>query len=538
MATLPTTVAAVDLGSNSFHMVVARLTGGAITVLDRRRESVRLAAGIDENGRLGREASERALECLGRFGQRLRHLSHDSVRAVGTNTLRRARREGSFLRKAQARLGHPVEVISGIEEARLIYLGVTASLAGAGRRLVLDIGGGSTEVIVGEGVEPREMESLYVGCVGMSLRYFPEGRVRRKAWRRAELEAMQEFEPIAERYRGLGWGEAVGSSGTVRATANVIDAAGWGSGGITPEGLERIKAALLDAGSSTSSRLEGLSAERAPVFPGGVVVLLAAFRSLGIERLRVAQGALREGVLEDLIGRLQRRDRRQRSVRALARRYHVDPEQARRVALTARKLLHQVARAWGIEGDQAEKLIGWAAELHEIGLDIAHAGYHKHGAYVISNANLYGFSLQEQRVVAALVRCQRRKLRSSVFDDLQGDWRRTTKRLAVLLRIAVALHRDRRPKGPPPFEASANEKELVLTFPEGWLDQSPLTRADLQAAAKSLDVVGVRLSVRERPVEGDVARSSGPQPSTSPTVAPSTSAAAGGGSSPEESSTG
>lgn len=493
---LPSSVAAVDLGSNSFHMVVARLTEEAISVVDRRRESVRLAAGLDDRGRLDREASERALDCLSRFGQRLRHMPAGTVRVVGTNTLRKASRSERFLEKAAECLGHPVEVISGIEEARLIYHGVAASLAGQGRRLVLDIGGGSTEAIVGEGVEPRRMESLFIGCVGMSRRHFVGAKVKKKAWHKAELEAMQEFEPIAERYRGLGWDEAVGSSGTARAAARVIEAAGWGTG-ITLEGLEKIKDHLLSTGSSTASRLEGLSAERAPVFAGGVVVLIAAFRSLGIERMRVAPGALREGVLEDLIGRLQRRDRRPRSVQALARRYHVDTAQAKRVAETARRLLVGVATAWRIEGEGPERLLSWAAELHEIGLDIAHVGYQRHGAYVISNANIYGFSVQEQRVMAALVLCHRRKVRPSAFDRLHRESRRLAKRLTLLLRVAVALHRDRRPKGLLPIEVVAKKKALVLRFPAGWLDDRPLTRADLQEASKFPDVIGVRLEIEE-----------------------------------------
>jgi exopolyphosphatase/guanosine-5'-triphosphate,3'-diphosphate pyrophosphatase len=503
---IPERVAAVDLGSNSFHLVVARQTGGQLSFVDRRKESVRIAAGLDDDGNLTPEASERALECLRRFGEQLRHLPPETVRAVGTNTLRRARNASSFLRAAGRALGHPVEVISGIEEARLIYLGVAGSLAATGgRRLVVDIGGGSTELIVGEGAKPVLMESLYMGCVGMSLRHFASG-VKRKRWKRAELEAMQELEHLQVRFRELGWQQAVGSSGTVRAVSNVARAAGWSNGEITLPVLERLRDTLLEAGLPLP-RLDGLSAERAPVFPGGVAVLLAVFRSLGIERMEVAGGALREGVLYDLLGRLQLRDPRERSVEALAGRYQVDAAQALRVEETAGVLLAEVAHDWDLGGDQPAKILRWAARLHEIGLDIAHSHYHKHGAYIISNGDLPGFSLQEQQLVAAVVRNHRRKISTRVMEVLPDEWRKLIERLAVLLRVAVSLHRSRSPGPPLELEAQAGKRSLTLDLPAEWWRRSTLAVADLRLAARYLDGIGFTLRLRvaghDEAVDGD-----------------------------------
>jgi exopolyphosphatase / guanosine-5'-triphosphate,3'-diphosphate pyrophosphatase len=499
---VPDQVAAVDLGSNSFHLVVARHSGGQLAFVERRKESVRIAAGLDRDGNLTPEVAERALECLQRFGQQLRHMPAAAVRAVGTNTLRRARNSASFLRAARRALGHPVEVISGIEEARLIYLGVAGSLAGGeGRRLVVDIGGGSTELIIGEGPTPVLMESLYIGCVGMSLRHFSNG-VKRKRWKRAELEALQELEHLQVRFRELSWHQAVGSSGTVRAIASVARAAGWSNGEITPTVLERLRDTLLQSGGETP-RLDGLSAERAPVFPGGVVVLLAVFRALGIERMEVANGALREGVLYDLLGRLQLRDPRERSAAALASRYQVDAAQAARVEETARVLLAQVASDWDLEDEQAARILRWAARLHEIGLDVAHSHYHKHSAYIVSNADLPGFSLQEQQLVAAIVRGHRRKLSMRVLDELPDEWRRPVERLAALLRVSVSLHRSRSPEPLPQLTAAVGKRSLTLVLPASWWQSATLAVADLRLAARYLDGIGFTLRLRVAGEDGE-----------------------------------
>ncbi len=493
----PDIVAAVDLGSNSFHMVVARRHEKDIQVVDRLREMVRLGGGLTRERRLTAEAAERAIACLGRFGQRVADLPPDRVRAVGTNTLRQLRDGGAFLRRAEAALGHSIEIIAGREEARLIYLGVAHGLAtGPERRLVCDIGGGSTELIVGDGFEPKLMESTHLGCVSMSRRFFHDGSISVKAMDEAELAGALEIRPIKHLYREAGWQAAVGSSGTIRAIREVIEANGWSGStgeGITREGLARVRESLLAAGHVDGLRLAGLSEERRPVFPGGVAVLRAVFEALGIASMQVSDMALREGVLYDMLGRDRDEDVRQSTVRALARRYEVDTEHAARVEATARELLRQVAAAWGLTDGAYDDLLGWAAQIHEIGLAVSHSRFHKHGAYLIAHADLAGFSRQEQALLAALVRGHRRKIGPKPFSDLPRDTRRDTLRLCMLLRLSALLHRARSPSIDVNPRLRVEDDNLRLAFPEGWLNSHPLPRMELTQEARRLKAVGFRL---------------------------------------------
>ncbi|MDE2088959.1 MAG: exopolyphosphatase [Gammaproteobacteria bacterium] len=489
------TLAAVDLGSNSFHMLVARVADGELHIVDRMREVVRLAAGLDARQRLTRKARRRALECLARFGQRLRGLPAGSVRAVGTNTLRQARNAGEFLTESQRVLGHPIDVISGREEARLIYLGVSHSLADdGGRRLVIDIGGGSTEFIIGERFDAQHMESLFMGCVGMSRQYFPDGALTRGNLERAVLAARLELQNIEAYYRRIGWQTAIGSSGTLLSIAEVVRAQRWSDHGITLEALHRLRKALIEAGSIKRLALNGLRAERAPIFPGGVAILLAAFEALGIERMTLSSGALREGLLYDLLGRIRHEDVRERTIAALTSRYQIDGVQAARVERTALACLAQTAAAWKLQDEAHRNALNWAARLHEIGLAIAHNQYHKHGAYLLANADLPGFTRQEQRLLAALVRGHRRKFPEAVFKELPDYQVEPARRLCVLLRLAVLLHRIRRDAAQPPLTLTATGKGLRLRFPSGWLARHPLTRADLAQEAEYLQAAKLKLS--------------------------------------------
>ncbi|MEF8793936.1 exopolyphosphatase [Thiohalorhabdus sp.] len=483
------TVAAVDLGSNSFHLILAQLGPGELQMVDRLKEMVRLAGGLRPDRTLDSATQERALACLERFGQRLRELPPERVRAVGTNTLRSARGSEDFLARAELALGHSIEVVSGVEEARLIYLGVAHSMAVApdDRRLVMDIGGGSTELVIGQGYTPTRMESLYMGCVSLTQAHFPDGKLTTKAFRRAEIAVRQELEPHEQAFRNLGWDEAVGASGTIRAAAKVAEAGGWSEGSLTPEALERMTATMVDLGKvGKLEKLKGLGADRAPVFPGGVAILRATFEALGIERMPTAEGALREGLLHDLVGRIRHEDVRENSVPALARRFHTDEGHAERVAATAVYALEQAAPGWALPTEWAQPYLHWAAQLHEIGLDIAHSSYHKHGAYIVANADLLGFTRQEQELLAALVRSHRRKFSDKAFAGLPARWRVPARRLAVLMRLGVVLHRGRSPEPLPETRLTARGDRLDLAFPEGWLDAHPLTRADLEEEAERL----------------------------------------------------
>ena len=485
--------AAVDLGSNSFHLVVARLRRGELEIIDRIQEMVRIAGGLDAGQRLTPAAANRALACLSRFGQRLRGIPPANVRAVGTNTLRRARNRTQFLARAGRALGARVEIVSGREEARLIHLGVAHGLPVNGPHLVVDIGGGSTELILGEGHEPRRMESLHMGCVGFSHRFFGDGRITARGLEAALTAARLELEPVEAVFPVRG--RAVhGSSGTIRAIIAVARAAGWAEDAITPRALARLRSALVDAGHVRRLKLPGLDRERAPVFPGGVAILSAVFEALGIEAMRVSESALREGLLFDLVGRKRHTDIRGRSVVALGTRFCVDGAQAARVEHTAKEILGQVARPWGLGEDDAA-LLAWAARLHEVGLAISHAQYHKHGAYLIRNADLLGFSTAEQLRLATLVRSHRRKFPEAEFEALPPADAARTRHLALILRLAVLVHRSRAALGHPPLLVAGNERGLSVGFPRGWLAAHPLTAADLAQEQEYLSRAGIALIV-------------------------------------------
>ena len=310
-----------------------------------------------------------------------------------------------FLDQAQDALGHRIEVISGIEEARLVHLGVAHSLPDpGGRRLVVDIGGGSTEIIIGEGLVPIRLESLYMGCVSMSERYFADGAIRKANMKDAILAARLELQSSKHLFRRLGWSMATGSSGTIRTIRDVVVERGWSDNGISADSLKKLRVALVESGHADKIDFAAVSEDRKPVFAGGVAVLSAVFHALKIERMLHSTGALREGLLYDLIGRIQHQDMRESSVQAMAQRYHVDLEQAARVEAKAQKLLGKVDDAWQLVASKQAPLLTWAARVYEIGLDIAHSQYHKHGAYLIEHSDLPGFSRQDQQALALLVR--------------------------------------------------------------------------------------------------------------------------------------
>ena len=489
-------VAAVDLGSNSFHMVVARMAGGQPHVLDRLRERVVLAAGLDDKKRLSARIQEQALAVLRRFGQRLADLPPGSVRAVGTNALRQAVNARGFLLRARRVLGHPIEIIPGREEARLIYLGVAHSLADeAARRLVIDVGGGSTECILGERLEPVATDSLYMGAVTWTRRFFPHGEIRRKRMEEAIIAARLELQSIEHHYQAVGWERCIGSSGTILAIEGVLRAEGWSERGITLDGLERLRREVVDARHTRRLELPGIPAERAEILPGGLAILIAAFDSLHIRRMDITPASLREGLLYDLVGRIRHEDARQRTIRHVAQRYHVDLEHAARVERAALGFLEQVGRAWQLQSEDSRQMLAWAARLHEVGLSVSFTGHHKHGAYIARHADMPGFSREEQQVLAALVGSHRRRLHVDDFRALPGARGQEALRLCALLRLAVCLTRDRSPRPLPAIRLKAGARRLRVDFPRGWLARHPLTRADLVNQSLALRPAGITLSI-------------------------------------------
>jgi exopolyphosphatase / guanosine-5'-triphosphate,3'-diphosphate pyrophosphatase len=493
---VPDVLAAVDLGSNSFHMVVARYSHGQLVILDRLREMVRLAAGMGESGRLDDTATGRALRCLERFGQRLRAMRADSVRVVGTNALRRAKRKRWFLEHARAALGHPIEIISGLEEARLIYSGVAhTSPMSPDKRLVIDIGGGSTEVVIGEGFDPFLLESLSVGCVGLSASFFDDGRISAKRLERARTAVRLELEPVQEAYRKMGWLQVFGSSGTVRVISDVLHRLNPESPHITLDNLNALAERVVAAGHVDELDLPDVDAERAPVFPAGLAILLEVVENFGIDRVRVAEGAMREGLLYDLMGRFTNEDARVRSVRAMEKRYHIDELQADRVEAMAVGLLEQVENDWGLEDPLAESVLRWAARLHETGLDIAHSKYHRHSAYLLEHADMPGFPREEQLLLSALVGGHRRQWSVASLEDLLPPWDRLAEFLIVILRLAVLLHRGRSPQPLPEVKLTVKSRNMTLELPQRWIKEHPLTLEDLEQERAYLKEAGFRLTI-------------------------------------------
>ncbi|MBU0946947.1 MAG: exopolyphosphatase [Proteobacteria bacterium] len=486
-------LAAIDLGSNSFHMVVARIEDGHIHILDKLKEMVRLGDGLDNNGRLSQEARTRALSCLDRFGERVRNLPQGSVAAVGTNTLRQAKDSRLFLQHASEVLGHPIAVIGGKEEARLVYLGVSHSLvAEDGKRFVMDIGGGSTELIIGENFEPLHLRSLDMGCVSMSREFFQHGKLDKKSWEKAGIAAHLELRPVRGYFKEVGWSSATGASGTIKAVANIVNALGLEAYTITLDSLYQVRDRMIKAGELKNLDLPGLKSDRQPVFAGGLAILIATFEALKIKRMQVSEGALREGLLYERLGRIQSEDTRLKTVTSVQQRFQISQNHARRVSKTAHRLLTACEKNWKLRLEDAE-LLHWASSLHEIGLAVSLNGYHKHGAYLLDNADLPGFSFEEQDWMSVLVRCHRRKISKKLFKELPDKNRQTALRLAILLRLATLLHRSRKDETAIIENIVANENSLTLHFAKDELIKHPLQLASLEQEANYLKIVDFEL---------------------------------------------
>ncbi|MGA8865263.1 MAG: Ppx/GppA phosphatase family protein [Gallionella sp.] len=484
-------LAAVDLGSNSFRLQVARVEGDQLYMLDGLREPVRLAEGLSDDKFLGAEAQQRALVALGRFGERLRGLPGMAVRAVGTNALRVAKNAPDFILQAEHVLGFPIEVISGLEEARLIYLGVAHGLPRTENNLlVMDIGGGSTEFIIGNGLTPLKMESLYMGCVSYSGRFFPDGKITERKLEKAEFAARNEVQNITADFRGQ-WQYALGSSGTAKSISDILEACGYSQSGITREGLEKLRARLLKEGDVNKLVLPGLRPDRVATLAGGFAIMYAAFRELEITAMQPALAALREGVLYDLWGRFHNNDMRDVTVQNFMRRYQVDNNQVARVTRLSNMLARQF---FGNDASEsALHVLGWAASLHGIGIRVAHSGYHKHTAYILANADMPGFSKKEQARLSLLALAHRGNLKR-----LQGMLNNEEDRvLAMSLRLAVLFYRNRSDIVLPELHARFSGTKFYLSIDSGWLSQSPLTETALQDEVKQWKSLGVSLQIIE-----------------------------------------
>lgn len=478
--------AAVDLGSNSFHMVIARVVRKRVEIIDREKEMIQLAKGITADGRLRAEAQQRAVDCLRRFGERLRDIPKEQIRAVGTKTLRSIKPSRNFIKVAESALGVPIQIVSGFEEARLIYAGLAHSVTNDhNRRLVVDIGGGSTEIIIGRDYQPICLESLNMGCVTFSERYLGKsGRLSAAMYRKMYLAACAEIETILQTYREQGWKIAYGTSGSIKAIGDLV-AGRDGRAVITHASLQALARDLI----ANRVDLDDVPAARRSVLPAGIAILSAVFDLFELDNIHVEDAALKEGLLWDIIGRQGREDARFVTVAKLQEHYKVDMQQAARVAGTALRFWRRLD-APVLPRVSRTKLLTWAAQLHEIGMSISHSGHHHHGHYLLRNSDLAGFGRYEQYMLANLVRSQRKGLNAADFDEFDESTRAALTPLIVCLRLAVLLHRRREELRPLP-KLQQRGRQYRLLFNKRWLAAHPLTRAGLEQEQDYLAAFGV-----------------------------------------------
>lgn len=482
-------IASIDIGSNSFHMLVAASDGQKVSLLDKLGEKVQLARGI-KNSRLDAESMHRGWICLERFAQRLNDFSPDRIQVVGTNALRVAKNRQKFIDRAEQILNVPVEVISGREEARLIYLGVSHTLGDdSSKRLVIDIGGGSTELIIGEKFEAKVLESLHMGCVSYRERFFSDGVISESNIKKAYQYACVEISHIRKVYQKIGWQEVVGASGTLQAVEQVLIGLGLTETGISRKALVKLRKALLECKHADELNFVGLKETRRAVFASGVAIVLALFDTLDLEFMSISGGALREGVLYDTMGRLEHEDVRERSIANLEKTYKVNVQSGEQVAEYAHYLYQSVRKDWQLDKVDASLLI-WAGRLHEVGMQISHSSFHKHGEYILSNSDMDGFSRDLQRNLAVLVRSHRRKLSNNVF-ELLGKQRTKLEKLAIILRLSIIFKYAELPK----LEIHAAKNKLCLCFPDGWLADHPLTQAELEQEQVYLQKINYTLEL-------------------------------------------
>lgn len=489
--------AAIDLGSNSFHMIIARDIHGKIQIIDKHKEMVRLRSGLNEQGELTEEAFNNAIACLERFSQLIKNIPPEQVRAVGTNTLRNAKNSHQFLKSAKKALGKEIQVIAGQEEARLIFLGVVHGLPHTQeQRLVMDIGGGSTEYIIGKHFNHNHLTSTEMGCVSVSQLFFSENILTPDNLARAVKHCRQILRPHTRKLNLLGWDAAIGASGSIKAVSNILEENEWSKNGITLKGLQKLSQELIETGNVDNTLIKGLKEEREPVLLGGLAILIATFEELKIDTLQVSPNALREGLIFDTLGRLHAEDARETSIKSLQAWMKVDIQQAQCIAETALSLYNQVHNVWELHSSNYpyRKLLEWAAQTHEVGMALSYKRYRHHSAYIIENSEMAGFSLQEKQMLAAILLNHRGKFLAESFSLFSKSERTKLPLITLLLRLAVRMHRGRENETLMPQIIVQQENNLHLEFEPNWLATHPLSQMDLEIEANTLAQAGFNLT--------------------------------------------
>jgi len=483
--------AAIDLGSNSFHMIIVRIHEAKIEVIDREKEMIQIANGIHSDGHLTDEALNNAIACLQRFSERLRDIPVKQIRAVGTKTLRSVKNANAFLKQAEKALGSPIQIVSGFEEARLVYTGFSHSVNhDHHQRLVVDIGGGSTEFVIGVDYDPHLLESLTLGCVIFTKQFFTAQISMALAMKRAYIRACGELESIRKPYLAKGWQTAHGTSGTIKAIAELLSDE-HGDAKITREALNTLYKTVAESGELPTN---SLSQQRVNVLPAGIAILKAIFDQLELDAIFASTASLKEGLIYDTIGRFSNHDSRESTISKLQQQYNVDTLHANNVAEQAQTLWEKVDRL-PMQGVSRTRMLRWAAKVHEIGLNISHSGYHNHAYYILKHSDLAGFGRYEQYILSSLVRAHRKKISAKSFDGMDEVTKSAFIPVLACLRIAIVLNR-RRDKIEQLTHIDASENAISLTFESGWLQKNPLTYSNLQQEIFYLSQVGFELKIK------------------------------------------
>ncbi|RDV26654.1 guanosine-5'-triphosphate,3'-diphosphate pyrophosphatase [Alteromonas aestuariivivens] len=470
--------AAVDLGSNSFHMVVVHVVNGSVQIIGKIKQKVRLAAGLDEHMALDDISMERGWQCLQTFSERLQDIPASNIRVVATATLRLATNAQVFIKKAEQILGHKLEVISGEEEARQIYLGVAYTSANQGNSLVIDIGGASTEIIIGNDMQPIHLVSLDMGCVTFMERYFQNGHLSEQNFASAKAAAHALLDSVAESFLCFDWQNCLGASGTPQAITEILVTQGI-SDAIRLDYLHALEQQCVACAELEQLDIEGLEESRKPIFPSGLAILISLFERLEIDTMNISGGALREGLIYGMLDNTQENDRRQQSLNQAMARYHIDKHHAESVRTVALKLCHQMCAQASICHLDTEAVLGAAATLHEIGLHIEYKKHHEHGAYILTYIDLPGFTRLQRAGIRDLVRSHRLTINSNVFEHYHDEVRPMLEGLLRVLRISVVLCLRRQNKHVPEVKLTVNGNHWSLNFPDGWLKAHPLINAEL-----------------------------------------------------------
>ncbi|MBW8189941.1 guanosine-5'-triphosphate,3'-diphosphate pyrophosphatase [Neiella marina] len=469
--------AAIDLGSNSFHMLVVRQVAGTIQTVAKIKRKVRLAAGLDDQLQLSEEAINRGLHCLRLFAERLRFIPQTNVRIVATATLRLAKNSPDFVTQAEAITGHHVEIISGEQEAHFVYQGAAFTSDGSDQRLVIDIGGASTELIIGRGIDIQQAVSLNMGCVRFTEAFFADGKFTQERFANAIAEAQAVVSPLLDNYTEFGWQQALGASGTLRAIQEVLLANGHDDV-INLERLQALQQQIIAAGSLEQLDIVGLANERKPVFAGGLAILTGLFQALNIEQLQIAGGALREGLVYGMLNVQAGDNVRQRTLKNLAQKYHLDRQHGRQCRQIALALCKHFEASWSIT-DDGKAMLACAAQLHEIGFTIGFVNGHQHGAYILNHTNQPGFSSSQQALLATLIGHSKGKLDLAQLKPLQGYSNEQVIALIRILRWAIILTSHRANLVVMPQQLNCSGLAVSWKMPKGWRLQHPLSAADL-----------------------------------------------------------